>query len=393
MVATDGGLASTLGESRDRVMLIDAGGTCGLSPPTLQATPGPGRAGSAGARALGAAWTALEPVSGPGLAVKQFDAVWVYREFSYCPSANMDPNVVPELYDHQCYAKCLRSNKTCEGEDCYCEGAIDGYDTPDTRALCIPESMCLELCAGIEACVSVDVHLTAPRCFLNEGASCGVVAHEELISKSDHYRLIWKQRDAADDGILATGRGPVYAAREWRDGAYAPRGTRRATSIARDLGYSWPWLLRFGPIAIHAPGEYKVCFCDETAVPTKRSGQQCETERDFRVLLGTLHASGVACLVGQERFRRDECVEMYHGGMRCGVETPEFPTTPAGPELPSLADEQKVQALWVSCTTRRTRDPAMDVLCGALQTFYGAQHLDAAVARTAPGAELPEDPW
>lgn len=227
----------------------------------------------------------------------------------------------------------------------------------------------MELCAGLEACVGVDMHLTKPRCFLNEGSSCAAVAHEDLISTSDYYRLIWKQNDHADDGMLDVGKGPIY---EPTAGAHA----RRLTAIARDLGYSWPWLLRF-PVSLHAPGEYKVCFCDATLVESKGSGAKCDTERDFGVLVGTVHASSVACLIEAAKFRRSSssCVEMYHGGLRCDVATPAFPTLPAGPELPSMANTDAVGALWASCQLRPERED--EVICHALQHFYGAHHLEA----------------
>ena len=52
---------------------------------------------------------------------------------------------------------------------CFCDGALKGYDDPDTRALCLSEALCLELCAGLPDCVSVDMHTMVNRCFLNEG--------------------------------------------------------------------------------------------------------------------------------------------------------------------------------------------------------------------------------
>ena len=55
---------------------------------------------------------------------------------------------------------------------CFCDGALKGYDDPDTRALCLSEALCLELCAGLPDCVSVDMHTQVNRCFLNEGDVC-----------------------------------------------------------------------------------------------------------------------------------------------------------------------------------------------------------------------------
>ena len=35
------------------------------------------------------------------------------------------------------------------------------------------------------------------------------------------------------------------------------------------------------------------------------------------VEIGTVHVSGVSCLIEEPKFQRGVCVEQYHGGMRC----------------------------------------------------------------------------
>lgn len=73
VVATQGNLSSLLGESEDRIMIVDADGTCGLSPPTAQATPvldaNAGAAGPSG-QVQSQPWTQLQPISGPGISVE-----------------------------------------------------------------------------------------------------------------------------------------------------------------------------------------------------------------------------------------------------------------------------------------------------------------------------------
>jgi len=405
VVASTGDLAGLYGETEDRIIVIDGEGTCGLNKPTRSVRPG-----WPGWDDLGLDWLDLEPITGQGVVSVANESIWVYREFQYCPGSNIDPNNVPELFEHQCYAKCLRE-EPCIGEDCYCQGSLPGFDTPDTRALCLPESRCLDLCAGIEDCVGVDMHLTAPRCFLNlrepiqeEGRPkdppCGQLAHEDLLGNSDFYRLIWKQNDIVDDGDIRTGAGPVYIPKD--DSEYERRLT---AGIARDLGYSWPRMLRFGPIVARAAGSYQVCMCDSSL-------RSCKSEKDFTVRIGVLEASGVACVIKDSRFRSDGCESQYHGGLRCGVETPPFPTSPAGAELPPMNDATavryelstippnedmidafqllpskqleagifKIESLWGICITDTTNQineiETGPTMCDALRAFYGARDLD-----------------
>ena len=47
--------------------------------------------------------------------INESDTKWVYRDDYYCPGSNMDPIKHPELYEHQCFAKCLRDEE-CVGD-------------------------------------------------------------------------------------------------------------------------------------------------------------------------------------------------------------------------------------------------------------------------------------
>jgi hypothetical protein len=358
---SDATLARDFGWSADRIAVMDKSGVCGLSAPTTHVAAGLGVPQPVPGEEVDHVpkpWTSLAPLYGYGMPINESDTKWVYRDDYYCPGSNMDPIKHPELYEHQCFAKCLRDEE-CVGDGCFCDGALKGYDDPDTRALCLSEALCLEICAGLPDCVSVDMHTMVNRCFLNEGTVCNGITHEDILSQSPYYRLYWKQNDPNDDGAIESGVGPTFN-----------KYGRRLAAIAQDLGYSWPAMLRFAPITARAPGSYRVCLCDSEIGP-------CNAPTDFRVEVGELQVSGVACMLEHPAFRKDGCANQYHGGLRCGVPTPEFPTAVAGPELPSFADEDAVMALWALCTGAVPRDIETVSLCSALRHFVGAFRLDA----------------
>ena len=43
----------------------------------------------------------------------------------------------------------------------------------------------------------------------------------------------------------------------------------------------------------------------------------CSSPSDFKIDAGTIHVSGVSCLVKQDQFQRGVCVEQAYGGLRC----------------------------------------------------------------------------
>lgn len=82
----------------------------------------------------------------------------------------------------------------------------------------------------------------------------------------------------------------------------------------RDFGYSWESMLRFKGITFKSGGTFKLCFCDSSLLP---SGSACRTEADYSVEVGTIHASGVSCLIANPDLQRVSCVGQYYGGLRC----------------------------------------------------------------------------
>lgn len=107
--------------------------------------------------------------------------------------------------------------------------------------------------------------------------------------------------------------------------------------------------------------------------------RSCTSDKDFVVQVAELQVSGVACLLEHSAFRKEGCAGQYHGGLRCGIETPAFPTTVAGPELPSFTDRAAVEALWSLCTGGVPSDVETVSLCEALRHFQAALNLDAPV--------------
>lgn len=83
---------------------------------------------------------------------------------------------------------------------------------------------------------------------------------------------------------------------------------------ALDIGFSWDKMLRFAPIRFTSGGTFKLCFCDSALLT---AGRQCRSVEDYAVEVGTVHASGVSCLIGKRELQRADCVAQYHGGLRC----------------------------------------------------------------------------
>merc|ERR1719198_312269 len=74
------------------------------------------------------------------------------------------------LEEHQCFKKC---SDGCSGDSCYCDGYYAGYDTETTNAICADQTLCQYLCdqLGRAACMSIDMHTSLPRCFLNDASA------------------------------------------------------------------------------------------------------------------------------------------------------------------------------------------------------------------------------
>ena len=78
---------------------------------------------------------------------------------------------------------------------------------------------------------------------------------------------------------------------------------------------SWGKLLRFPGLNLEG-GRYKACFCD-----FKVAGL-CNKIEDYNVEVGSVHVSGVSCLLGDAKYTRGVCVPQAYGGLRCHTAAP-----------------------------------------------------------------------
>merc|ERR1712166_708737 len=178
-----------------------------------------------------------------------------------------------------------------------CDGYYETLDFEDSNALCADQSTCEYLCDNIEECESIDMHQTNSRCFLNPRSAS---THVDVLRPDRAYMVLVQRDDPNAEhplGIaLPMERGPVLVA-------------------GLDHGASWSKLLRFPNITFSSAGTFKLCFCDSTILPTGKNS--CRDVSDYAIEVGTMHSSGVSCLIQEPSLRRASCVEQYYGGLRC----------------------------------------------------------------------------
>lgn len=222
------------------------------------------------------------------------------------------------LYEHQCFYKC---SEGCTGDHCYCDGYFAGVDGPTSNALCAPEDLCTYLCDSVgdkgAPCASIDVHTSLNRCFLNDGDAD---THIDTLATDPDYKVLIKRSDVNQENV---------------------RRVQSSILEVHDLGYSWNQMLRFKGITFKSGGTFKLCFCDSTLLG---GSSACRTEADYSIEVGTIHASGVSCLIAKPELQRVSCVDQYWGSsLRCykGYASPPMPTPPPfGPVTdPSAVDD------------------------------------------------------
>lgn len=310
--------------SKDRIMVIDGEGMCGYSDATEYATT---EAGS---------WSELRPWSyfsdrphdddeNEDNGMTWFDSVVlntyaVTAEDTFCIN-NIDldglkfpsSGLLRDVAEHSCYSKCITSD--CEGDDCYCDGALAGLDSDSSNSLCANQTLCQYICDNVDGCTSIDMHKALPRCYLNIG-SCNESAVGDI-----EYQVLSPTRRLSRDEILDDPRLRRLSIGD-------PTRHLRSLLARQDLGYSFSELLRFKPINFLSGGTFKVCFCDSALLD---KGESCYDKKDFPIEVGVVHASGIQCLLEHSMYARHECVGMEFGGLRCYENMP--PNTDGEDEL------------------------------------------------------------
>jgi hypothetical protein len=211
------------------------------------------------------------------------------------------PSVAALLDRHRCANKC---SKECKGEHCFCSGDIGESDSYVSGAVCLPQYECEHLCMLLgDACHSVNMHKTLPRCFINTNMCEGQA--NEYLGLDDDYDLLRKLPEAAERSLSSSITEPEDI--DWK-------ASSRGDLVSAD-GYSTPSVLRFGGLGLPSAGQYKVCFCDSDV-----AGGECSAATDFTVEIGKLHVSGLGCLLSVPKLRTATCVEQYFGGLRCNTD-------------------------------------------------------------------------
>merc|ERR1719160_1281961 len=266
-------IGSNLNWQTDRLMVIDCTGICGISGPTASVMTGPK------SQMQFNHWVAVMPdfddppaddteVPGSYVAPVVPETVyWRYVDAAYCAGNNMDITTLPDVSRHQCFTKCA-GETACTGDDCF----------------------------------GIDMHKTLPRCFLNmagditDTKSCEYYVQQGTTTPFPTYKLIYK----------------TETRRERRATATAPEAPAPERSLLPtiDTGKSWDQILRFNEITFKTGGKFKACFCDPD---TLAAGKYCKKAEDYKIDIGTIHVSGVSCLVADAKFQRGTCVAQYHG--------------------------------------------------------------------------------
>jgi hypothetical protein len=264
---------------RDRLYVTWASGICGFSAPV-------------GASA--AFYTRNAPVDfsfdppmddyeGPYSAPVQKKATYRLIEKTFCGGPTKLPvEEVPGA--DRCWTKCAAGNAGAGKDgDKTCAGLMNGYDGPSSVVLCLEKKACLDACTESEGCYGIAMHATLPRCYMYTDTCRGMVLDGKLSSDAS-YDFYYKQ----DGGVRRLQAAPPA---------------------------SWGKLLRFPGLNLDG-GRYKACFCDY-----KVAGL-CNKIEDYTVEVGSVHVSGVSCLLGDAKYTRGVCVPQAYGGLRCHTAAP-----------------------------------------------------------------------
>ena len=88
-----------------------------------------------------------------------------------------------------------------------------------------------------------------------------------------------------------------------------------------DFGFSLSEMLRFSSLTFTSGGRYRLCVC--LASQAGGSGAPCSSLADYKFEVGTVHSSGLSCMLNDPKFRRHSCTKMYQysadqePGLRC----------------------------------------------------------------------------
>lgn len=323
---------------RDRIMIIEGTGLCGVSgPASAVSSPTSFRTWVARHDSEDPPLDEDEPgYEAPAATGSDPDTTrWTYEEGRYCAGNDMDVSSIEEFNVnlHRCHAKCVAAAPcdTTERDDCFCAGLFQGYDGEDSAALCLAAEQCKDVCASLGDCFGVVLHQELPRCFLKRSSqqpgSCE--AQVSALPPSAHGQAL--PADPSYSFAYKTPMSPVVE---------ADRST-----MEDDQAYSFDQVLRFDSLRLTA-GYYKACFCDFETL--NRSDAVCTGLEDYRVEVGAVHVSGVSCLLEETKLQRGVCVKQDcprdSCGLRCYSGSAPVLTPPTPPPSPFTHLQNETEA-------------------------------------------------
>jgi len=324
----------------DRVMVIDCTGTCGVTRATkfVENLSIPVNA-------------IFDRPSKPEFIIAAEPSQAEFFSYSTVPKMYCPGNLLPIeegslAASNRCYQKCYEG--ACDGRSehpCFCDGFIEGYDTPESSALCLDQQQCEWLCSMDKGCHSVDMHTGMNRCYLN-ALPCEETIKADLTVPSEDYKILVKKLDMNTRRLQDQGRrmtAPIV--REL---------------LAQDPGISWDGLLRFKDVTFSAGGEYKLCFCDSDILTgIKGANALCDSHDDYMIEVGAIHATGLQCLLSNPAMARGTCTPMLYGGLRCYEGTPPDVIVPSDYSgVPNPAGVERSDLITSLITFCQYADPA-----------------------------------
>jgi len=259
--------------------------------------------------------------------------------------------VKKDIASHICGAKC---DVGCTGPMCFCDGN-DGTAGPKT--LCLPPTHCREACEAMgDACAGFQVADGKPQCeLLAPAAACGeaedwqvfqlhsgtACTHVTDFSERAGALAVTTRVMVGVDYVLEPGKPlalevtapsapgtlSMFTDRIMVidcEGVCGISGPTKAATVDTFANPPASWgstseVLHYPGVSFESGGTFKLCFCDSARL----GAAACAATADFAIEVGTVHSSGVSCLVAQPELQKAMCVPHLAGvdgamsGLRC----------------------------------------------------------------------------
>eukprot|EP00400_MALV-I_sp_L67-5_P000370 gene370-55_t len=281
-------LGENLDVNHDRIMFVDCQGTCGQSAASAEVDSG------------GLLWAPVNAFVDPPVAdvvaagAAAADYVWTSHANMYC-GGNHLANSAAEQYNlfTMCSKNCIG------GSDCDACAAFNAHwDQNGTPTYGLTVDQAKEACERIETCHGFEINGNRVH-FNKANTGTGSCAHQ------------------VEQGTTYPSNDYTLYVRSIADNSRRLDGTDFINQPAYDFGFSWSSMLRFWSATFSSGGTFKVCLCDSAL---SSANVACADKSDYTVEVGTVHSSGLECLISQSQFQRGVCQSQFpFGGADTGV--------------------------------------------------------------------------